>query len=262
MTFICHASRVLIAALSIGQLSIGQAWALDPGTTGQAVRIIDGDTLDLADGTVVRLVGLQAPKPPLGRAGPTLGSLADESRRVLGELALGKTLSLSFGGRRRDRYGRVLAHLHDQDGTWIQAEMLRRGMALVHSLPDNRARVREMLALEHKARLAAVGIWSSPLYSIRTVDESRGFVGTFQLVEGRVLSVAEVRRRTYLNFGEDWKTDFTVTVAPRDLRRFTKSGVDLQRMEGHVIRVRGWLKLYNGPMIEATHPEQIEMVPE
>ena len=31
-------------------------------------------------------------------------------------------------------------------------------------------------------------------------------------------------------------------------------------MEGKRIRVRGWLRSYNGPVIDVTHPEQIELL--
>ena len=36
----------------------------------------------------------------------------------------------------------------------------------------------------------------------------------------------------------------------------------LDSYEGGRVRVRGWLKSFNGPMIEVTHPEQIEILKE
>lgn len=36
----------------------------------------------------------------------------------------------------------------------------------------------------------------------------------------------------------------------------------IKSYKGHILRVRGWLKSFNGPMIEATHPEQIEVLEE
>ncbi len=85
-------------------------------------------------------------------------------------------------------------------------------------------------------------------------------MNSFQLVEGRVATAANVRGRVYLNFGEDWKTDFTV-LAPSSVRRmFEKKGIDLALLGGSVVRVRGWVKSWNGPMIELTHPEQLEIL--
>jgi len=80
-------------------------------------------------------------------------------------------------------------------------------------------------------------------------------------VEGRVMDVAVVRGRTFLNYGSDWRSDFTVSIAARDWRRFEDSGISADDYLGRRIRVRGWLKSRNGPMIDVTHPEQIEVLP-
>ncbi len=64
----------------------------------------------------------------------------------------------------------------------------------------------------------------------------------------------------YINFTADWRSDFTIVVAARARRLFRVAGLDLAGLEGRRIRVRGWVKSYNGPMIEATHPEQIEVI--
>jgi len=120
----------------------------------------------------------------------------------------------------------------------------------------------EMLALERQARQARRGIWRLGYYAIRSLDEASRHTGSFQLVEGRVREVATVRKRSYLNFGENWRTDFTIVISPSDRRQFLKAGFDPANFRGRRVRVRGWLKSYNGPMIEVTHPEQIEVLDE
>ena len=225
---------------------------------GTVRAVIDGDTLTLQSGIEVRLVGIQAPKLPLGRRGFRPWPLAEEAKSALAELTLGRRLLLSYGGRRTDRHGRLLAHLHDEAGGWIQGIMLSRGLARVYTFADNRDRAGEMLAAETAARKARRGLWAHPFYRVREVTETPEFIDTFQLVEGQVRQVAVVRGRAYLNFGADWRTDFTVSVAPAALRRFEGGRAALDVLEGRRIRVRGWLKRWNGPMIEATHPEQIE----
>jgi len=75
-----------------------------------------------------------------------------------------------------------------------------------------------------------------------------------------VLDAATVKGRTYLNFGADWREDFTVSIDKRAMKLFKKSGFDLLALKNKRIRVRGWLKKFNGPMIEASHPEQIEVL--
>ncbi|MFP6688588.1 MAG: hypothetical protein VCD31_04600 [Alphaproteobacteria bacterium] len=94
---------------------------------------------------------------------------------------------------------------------------------------------------------------------MRTPEAVADDVGSFQLVEGRVMDSAIVRRSGYVNFGADWKSDFTISIAPRDRKLFGPEGEDILALKGRIVRGRGWIKSFNGAMIEATHPEQIEV---
>jgi endonuclease YncB( thermonuclease family) len=235
---------------------------LEPGGRVVAVAAIDGDTLLLDDGREVRLVGLQAPKLPLGRPSFETWPLAEEAKAALETLALGEGLTLAYGGRQIDRHGRALAHLYLDDGTWVQGELLKLGMARVYSFADNRALAEEMLALEQAARAAGRGIWSEPWYVVRSIDEIDADRDSFQLVEGRILDAARAGSRGYLNFGADWKTDFTLSLDAAALRLFDADGLPIEQLEGRRIRARGWVEYFNGPMIEITHPEQIEVLDE
>ena len=114
--------------------------AAEPVTSGVVSRVVDGDTLVLENGSQVRLVGIQAPKLPLGRRNLPTWPLAHEVKAALAALTLKKPLVLTYTGRRIDRHGRLLAHLSDADGRWIQGVLLARGMARVYTFPDNRAR--------------------------------------------------------------------------------------------------------------------------
>ena len=255
---------VLVALLL---LSGPAAFAADlsPGGTGKVVEVVDGDTVVLETpirgAREVRLVGLQAPKLPLGRKGFKKWPLADESKRALEDLVLGRRVTLGHGGRSMDRHGRLLAHLtRTDDGLWVQGEMLSKGMARVYTFADNRARVPDMLARERRARADRRGIWNHPYYALRDPRDLDRRLGTFQVVEGTVRNAAEVRGTVYLNFGRDWRTDFTVMLRPKVARLFIKQGLAPLSWNGRTIRVRGWLKKRNGPMIEATHPEQVELL--
>ena len=98
----------------------GQQKGLEPGASATVVEIVDGDTLRLDTGKQVRLVGLQAPKLPLGGANFKAWPLGEEAKSALAEMTSGKRLRLSYVGRKSDRYDRWLAHLHDGEGIWIQ----------------------------------------------------------------------------------------------------------------------------------------------
>ena len=229
------------------------------GETAKVTEVTDGDTLTLSSKTVVRLVGIQAPKLPLDRPGFKEWPLARESRKALADMTLDRALTLHPGTRPTDRWGRTLAQLVRDDGLWVQGEMLRLGWARVYTFPDNRQLAGDMLALEREARAARRGIWGHPYYAIVTPDRAGRVINTFQLVEGIVVDAAEVKGRVYLNFGPDWKTDFTVMVPARVRKTLARQGMDPAGFKGRTVRVRGWLKEYNGPVIEMTHPEQLEL---
>jgi len=226
----------------------------------KAVSVIDGDTLRLEDGREVRLVGIQAPKLPLGRPDFPTWPLADDAKAALERLTEGQTLKLFAGGATTDRHGRTLAQLERSDGLWIQAAMVQAGLARIYSFPDNRALVAELLTYEREARAARRGIWADPFYRVRDPTELGRAADSFQLVEGRVATAAKPQSRLYLNFGTDWKTDFTVAIDATALRLFKAAGLDPMTWEGRRLRVRGWIKSFNGPLIDVTHPEQIEVL--
>jgi len=122
----------VLLALSLFLAASGMTQAgtsgLAPGETRVVAEVVDGDTLVLdrpVDGArQVRLVGLQAPKLPLGRAGFPVWPQAAQSKQALMKLVLGKTVRLSYGGLRMDRHHRRLAHLHTADGAWVQGASL------------------------------------------------------------------------------------------------------------------------------------------
>jgi micrococcal nuclease len=58
------------------------------------------------------------------------------------------------------------------------------------------------------------------------------------------------------------RSDFTISVERKDASAFTTAGIDLKGLTGKGVQVRGWVEWRNGPMIEASHPEQIEILPD
>lgn len=222
--------------------------------------VVDGDTVELDSGRFVRLPGLQAPKLPLGRKGFRKWPFADESKKALENLVLGRSVRLVVTGAGEDRHGRLLAHLYRDDGLWVQGEMLRRGMARLYTFPDNRALAADMRAVEKTAQAAGRGIWGFRYYAIRSPETVSADIGTFQVVIGRVKAAAKVKGTVYLNFGDDWRQDFTVKIDKRALKLFVEAAQSAETWESKRIEVRGWVRKRNGPMIVATHPEQIAVL--
>ena len=116
----------------------------------------------------------------------------------------------------------------------------------------------EKTSVEAIARAEKRGIWGHDFYRVRT-PKSVAHNG-YAIVEGTVVDAANVGKRVYLNFGDDWRSDFTVRIERAALKVFAKAGLDPMSLQGQTIRVRGWVRSKNGAMIDATHPEQIEVV--
>jgi endonuclease YncB( thermonuclease family) len=259
-------SRAAQAAALLAALAFlgGPARAEDKGgETVSVERAVDGDTLALAGGGVLRLAGILAPKRGDRASGPRaereVAAAAEAAQAALDALARGQKLRLVFGALREDRHGRRLAQVRDESGRWLQDELLRQGHARVFTA-GGAARAAEMLKIEDEARTARRGIWALPAYAVRADDEAGRHADSFQIVEGRVLKAASARTVFYLNFDRDFRRDFTVGVERGAVRAFRRAGLDLATLEGKRIRVRGWVIWRNGPYIDATHPDQIEIV--
>ena len=119
-----------------------------------------------------------------------------------------------------------------------------------------------LLALEAEARGARRGLWALPEFRVITSNEAIRHLDSFQLVQGRVRNVDRKAGRTFVNFGEDWRSDFTVEIAARLRRHLAAVGLDPADYQGKMVRVRGWIKSRNGPLIELVQPEQIEVIAE
>ncbi|HTN60835.1 MAG TPA: thermonuclease family protein, partial [Devosia sp.] len=254
------------AALSSVSAPVQACDTLRTAPGGVVVQVTDGDTVVLDSGLVVRLIGTQAPKLPLGREGFVSWPKAEEAKAALEAMVLDKSVRLGYGGAEVDRYERALAHVFvtaPGGEIWAQQQMVAAGMARVYSFPDNRECLDQLFAAERQARLAGLGIWSDPYYSVRAADRPGDVLaraGHYELVEGRVLLADQAGGRVFLNFGRFWKEDFTAVIEASGLRLFAKAGIDPLGLEGALVRIRGWVDDRDGPRIEVTHPEQIEVL--
>lgn len=261
------AGRLAAIALAGLMLSSGPARAsceLRDAGEATVVEILNTESLLLEDGRAIRLIGALAPRTQT-RWAETM-DLKETVVTGLKERLLGTQVRLRFGGRERDRYGRLLTHVFvesDDDPVWVQEALIRDGLAMAYSFADNRACLRRLLKAEAQAREENAGLWEKGVFRVRDAadpESMEALAHSFQIVQGRVKDVALNSGRIYINFGEDWRTDVTATVAPSDRDNFTDSDIRLRELEGRIVRVRGWLGRRNGPIIDVTHPEQIELV--
>ena len=133
----------------------GVAWS---GGALQKVRWVnDGDTIVLSNGARVRYIGIDAPETahdnrPAERYGP-------EARTFNRKLVLGERVRLELDAEHRDQYGRILAYIFLEDGTFVNEALLKRGFAhYVFKAPNTRYDQRLLIA-QREAMAKRAGLW-------------------------------------------------------------------------------------------------------
>jgi len=165
------AAVVLVLLLSAAACSRGspEVVALPPspvvelphGLDTTVERVVDGDTIIVAGGHRVRLIGVDTPETKDPR-GP-VQCFGREASAFLGDLLpRGTGVRLVGDLEASDFYDRTLAYAYRlPDGLFVNADLIRQGYARVLTIPPNVAHTDELLALADQAREAGRGLWSA-----------------------------------------------------------------------------------------------------
>lgn len=126
-------------------------------------RVIDGDTIELRDGRLVRYIGIDTPEvrrrigdrwvedpQPFGR----------EAREANRRWVEGRSVRLEYDVQTHDRYGRLLAYVF-VDGKMVNAALLEEGYAQLLTIPPNVKHVEQFRRLVREARAAHRGLWGA-----------------------------------------------------------------------------------------------------
>ncbi len=128
---------------------------------GRVRWVVDGDTVVLMGGERLRYAGINAPEVAHdGEPGELYG---DEARTFNRKLVMGHWLNLELAEEPRDHYGRLLAYVFLQDGTFVNGELVQQGYA---HLIRGQSKVRywqRMLNLQRQALKEKKGIWALPV---------------------------------------------------------------------------------------------------
>jgi len=224
-------------------------------------QVVDGDTLRLKDGRLVRFIGINTPE--LARKGNPAEPLAKKARQMLESIIekSSRTVGLRFGVERKDRYGRTLAHVYLTNGASAEAQMLSTGMAAQIVVPPNVWSRECYRAAEQIARQTEKGVWNSFYHPIPVAELSRQSRG-FRFISGKVVRVGESKRSIWLNFprrsGEGVREGVAVRISRNDLNYF-KTWDPRQLMDKQVV-VRGWVYPYKKQLVmQLRHPFALEI---
>ncbi len=237
---------------------------LESGPIRTVTRVVDGETIVLDDGKVVRLIGALAPRARDADAAAGAWPPELDTVKALSDLTLAKRVKLAFSERKLDRYGRALAQVFVVERgreDWVQGALLAGGHARAYGVPESFGCARELSAHEAQARNRRLGLWSNGVYRSLPADHPGEIMkqrGKYVRVTGTIISVGRTKSATYLNFSNDWRTDFTARIDKKVLSANPDFDKSLDALANKSVTVRGWIERRNGPLIDIADPSQIE----
>ncbi|WP_188873540.1 thermonuclease family protein [Iodidimonas muriae] len=240
---------------------------LGPALDMQLARIEDGLVLVAKDGRHFVLAGLWPLRRSHEGGDITEDGLARMAKQRI-ERHLDHRLQIYPMDQTPDRYGRIRAHLvaatKDGKGLWINAMLLQQGLARAFPLDDIPMLNDALYAAEATARAQNIGFWASArnaLYAAGDEAVMAQKAGEFAIVTGPIRSATKVDGTVYLNFGDDWRTDFTIRLLWPIRRTLPKGQRDPSWWAHKTVEVRGVLEDLNGPLVTPLAPAQIRVLP-
>ncbi len=267
---------VVLAAALLPSGTLGTLWAAEeqaeeetekapgpppPGEAAGEVELLairDGERLLLKEGEPLRFAAIRAPYPPIGQQPGRWPPVQVLSRRIE-ELAADGLILYPAG--RDDRYGNRMANLWSlKEKVWLAEALAGEGLAIMTPEVLFDPEDAPVLAAERAARDKDLGIWSNPAHQVLCANDAYDGIDQLRVVQGRILEAALVSGNLYLNFGADWRRDFTLRLkAGRGARR-TEQLLLAGDLQDHTIEVRGWIYYYGGPMIDLENLGQVTLV--
>ncbi|MDP2940398.1 MAG: thermonuclease family protein [Candidatus Omnitrophota bacterium] len=222
-------------------------------------QVIDGDTIILFNNQHVRYIGIDTPELRKNINGVWVYEpmpFAEDAKDFNQRLVEGKLVRLEFDLEKKDKYNRLLAYCFVGE-TFVNAKLLEEGLSLIYTRPPNIKYVNLFVKLQKQARENKKGFWRE--VKIVPAQLADKFIGSFKTVEGKVKNTSISDKAIHLNFGKDYKNDFSAVIFKQDLTLFdTDTLVKNNFYRGKKLRITGFIKDYQGPEIIVNHPSQIE----
>jgi len=165
MTYFFKRGAIYIMALLVVAAGCHSAHKNKDARYYNVTKVVDGDTFWVDDGSEkglkVRLIGVDAPETRRS-ARKDVGYYGKEAKAYLTDRILGKEVRLEYDLDRKDRYGRTLAYAYLRDGTFINAELISEGYAMVLTIPPNVRYAEDFVRHQRQARKKKKGLWGKP----------------------------------------------------------------------------------------------------
>ena len=152
----------IFTATTLAAMAVLQPWSpISTITRSESLlvrHVVDGDTIDVATIGRVRLLGIDA--PALGRGHASAAPFAREARDRLTTLVLNRWVRLEFEGGAYGRPARHAAYVMTEDGVFVNAALVRDGLARVTARVPL-TRLSELQRAEAEAQSFRRGMWGA-----------------------------------------------------------------------------------------------------
>ena len=135
--------------------------AAGPTHEARVAHVIDGDTVELSNGQLVRYIGIDTPEMRHRVNGAWVRDpepYAQEATEANRRLVEGKLVRLEYDVQPRDRYGRWLAYVF-VEGTMVNEWLVQKGNAQLLTIPPNVKYVERFRRAAATARHEQRGLW-------------------------------------------------------------------------------------------------------
>ena len=218
--------------------------------------VIDGDTIKLADGRSVRLIGLDTPELNLPD-GP-IEYYGLQAKEFTKQKLLGETIYLEYGEERFDEYDRTLAYVYLDDGTMFNADLLEQGYAHLLTIAPNTRYLDSFKEFLITARRSKQGLWQERNAGIKLISwhDAEQYIGERVIVTGEIVDTYDSGEVIFLNFAHNYDETFSAVIFASDKNKFA---VDPENyFLNRQVRIRGEIKEHQGaPEIVIEDPTQI-----
>jgi micrococcal nuclease len=212
-------------------------------------KVFDGDTILLNDGQKVRFLGINTPevagRNKVGEPG------GEQAKAWLKDKLEHKKVFLQGDVEKQDSYQRKLAYVFTEDKQHINLELVKLGLASVSIHPPNLKYVDQLMAAQHSAEQAKLGLWADAAYAPLAFEklEQENYQGWKRLT-GQIRNVKQTAKHGYLQFSD--KVSIAVETDSSSLFPPLASYV------GKQVEARGWIRRSKDRFtMQVRHPADI-----
>ncbi|MAX52414.1 MAG: nuclease [Methylophaga sp.] len=196
-------------------------------------RVIDGDTIELQSGQIIRLLGINTPEIQSRYHDAEAGG--EQSKQWLINTLSHGDFFIEYDQQQRDKYDRALAHCFLPDGQYLNAMLIEEGLASLTLIPPNLRYSDKLIEAQSRAEQAKKGIWSMSDYQVKHVSDLKTGVSYrgWQRIRLKLKAIKQGKNTIFLQANKQFK----LAIKKKDSVYFE----DWKHYLNRTVEVRGWV---------------------